>query len=156
LNAIRGGSGPRGDLSVSLAPGLDLSIEDGALQLSYAFTATRTDPIALDLGLGGNSPLSVNANLAVDFQAQFSFDVSIGVDLKALFNKDFSNAFFVKLNTPPTITASILGAGLTSDTLLATLRGGQGTTLAPNGQADLSVALADGTSVPVTLGGSTT
>ena len=84
LGAIFGASGTNGDLSLSLAPGLDLSVQSGALLLSYAFTATRTDPIALDLGLGSNSPISLDANLAVELQTQFSFDASIGVNLLTL------------------------------------------------------------------------
>ena len=57
----------------------NLSVQNGALLLSYAFTATRDDPIALDLGLGKDSALSLDANLAVDLQTQFSFGASIGV-----------------------------------------------------------------------------
>ena len=111
LSAINGGSAPRGDLSLSLAPGLDLSVENGALLLSYAFTATRTDAVALDLGLGGESPLSLDANVAVNLQTTFSFDASIGIDLADLITGDLTDAFFFTLNTPPTITASFLDAG---------------------------------------------
>ena len=118
LGAIVGGSAPSGDLSLSLAPGLGLAVQNGDLLLSYDFTATRTDPIALDLGLGGESPLSLSANLAVDLQTQFTFDASIGVDLGALASAIVNNttanlgdAFFVQLATPPTISASLLDAG---------------------------------------------
>jgi hypothetical protein len=111
LGAVIGASGTDGDLSLSLAPGLDLSMENGALLLSYAFTATRTDPIALDLGLGGASPLSLNTNVAVQLQTTFSFDSSIGVDLVKLLSGDTADAFFFQLNTAPTINASFLDAG---------------------------------------------
>ena len=118
VGALIGASAPSGDLSLSLAPGLSLSVQGGALLLNYDFTATRTDPIALDLGLGGESPLSLSANLAVDLQTQFTFDASIGVDFGALasaiVNKTTANlgdAFFIQLATPPTITASLLDAG---------------------------------------------
>ncbi len=144
LNAITGGSvtASNGDLSLSLAPGLSVSVSGANLMLNYAFTATRIDPVALDLSVGGASPLSLNAALAVNFQTQFSFNGSIGVNLTQVATNPLA-AFFVQLPTPPTITASIFGSS-------------QGVQFAGAGQNDLQINFHNGTSVPVSLNGADT
>ncbi len=161
LAAITGGTSSGGDLTLSLAPGLDLSVENGAMLLSYAFTAVRNDPIALDVGLGGTSPLTLESNLAIDLQTRFSFDASIGVDLGDLLAGDTADAFFVHLNTPPTITASFLdnGQGLTLNANIGALQvGGQvlglpnlDGTRQPLLQASVSLGLAHDSSGRTTL-----
>ncbi len=120
--------------------GLGLVLTDGTSgQSAFTVTALNNSPAAAELGIlgtGDDTGTITGANIwnSVYLQA----NVSAGLTLGVLFQ------------------APSQGTMLTSNTSLSTLQGGQGIQFAAGGMPDLLVTLHNGTSVPVTLGGSTT
>src|SRR5262249_2343343 len=114
LEALLGQAGTLDDLNLALGPGLDLSVVNGVLTVDFAFAAERTTQVALGIGTGSaEAGLKLNADVDVDLVTRFQFDATFGVDLAELTAdpRSFGDAFFVRINAPPTVSAQILGDG---------------------------------------------
>ena len=127
--------------------GLILTDKSGGSTVPFTIQSLDGSTVADDLGID-EAPIT----------APVAFDFNLG----GLASLKSSSTVFVQANVNASFTVGILlqgpssGTTLSAGTLLSSLQDGTGVQFAGGGTPDLNVTLHDGTSVPVSLDGSTT
>ena len=107
IEALKGLGGTGNDVDISLDPtSITGGLTGDELVFDLVFTATRTDTVSLDLGEEvADTGMSIEGSLETDVVTTFDFDVSFGVDINSL--PSLSEAFFIRFNSTPTVSALI-------------------------------------------------